>query len=81
MAFNSVGVSQFILLCLLCWQVNFVNTSIKGSNNTRKLTNYHLISCLFYWFLNLMNSPSSCHLYSFADRSGARAAIADGKKI
>ena len=42
--------------CLLCPQVNFVNTSIKGENNTRKLTNCHSLFCLVCWFLSLVNS-------------------------
>ena len=41
---NFVGVFQAtLLLYLLYWQVNFLNTSIKGPNNTRELTNCHLI--------------------------------------
>ena len=64
---QSVGVSYCFLLC---WQVNFVNTSIKGSNNTRKLTNRHLIFCLFCWFLDLMEFSFFCNLYSFTDSPG-----------
>ena len=40
---NFVGLSNPLLLFLLCWQVNFLNTDIKGPNNTRKFTNHHLI--------------------------------------
>ena len=36
--------------------MNFVNTSIKGENNTRELTNCHSMFCIVYWFLNLVNS-------------------------